>query len=85
MATAGSRRQPATDRTERAHEEQPDEASDAERALIQALADALAAGASVTFTGSGAGSTVTIAHDGRTFTAHGENALGKALALLPAG
>jgi hypothetical protein len=25
------------------------------------------------------------AHDGRTFTAHGENALGKALALLSAG
>jgi hypothetical protein len=85
MATAGSRRQPATDRTEQAHDEQPQEANDAEQALIQALADALAAGASVTFTWGGAGSTVTIAYAGRTFTAQGENALGKALALLSAG
>jgi hypothetical protein len=62
------------------------EPEEAERAaLIQALADALQAGASVTFTRSCASFMVTIECGEERFTGHGENAdtaLGIALAAL---
>jgi hypothetical protein len=73
MATAGNRR--------------PADAARQDE-MILALTRALAAGASVTFTHSGAGSTVTVAYQGKTLTAHGTNtatALENALAALPTG
>ena len=63
------------------------DSDDAERAtLTQALADALEAGACVTFTCSGASCKVTIECGKERFTGHGGNAstaLGRALAALP--